>query len=529
MNESAPDELDTQADSGEEQAEGVSRSVNDIDPYGLGLGAVLVAFAVLSLEFLRSDLWFDELLTLHNFAMQGDLAYGFTHYPIANNHIWFTFVLKLWLLIVPLPLAETMRLPCLVMAVATIWLMYRHAAVLFGKPPALLLAMMLAFSPLFMNFSWQLRGYGLSMLLATLALFGALYVVNGDRRRGLFLFVPAALFLPGVVPSNLLVTVSLAGFIGVALLRDGRLQEEAKTIAVCAVAAVAGMALYLPVLDDFKRVASTTAGWDSGGGVLGHWVFVLAAHAGMFMLACVAMGRQPELAAARATDVRSRLAAHLPLLFACCLAPLLVVALVKAPFPRSFLAYLPVFTVCTLWCYRDYMHGLNKYYFIMIFFLLGNGLVWMKWNEYDRYKQLIAGETPQDLMVQFYARNADVSASAQWLARSPNVPSNVRVFVPFHYFLSFKQYWYWTGRNPAQVDCLKGSGLFKLQHGPDFYERYPQAIVAYNAQEAVAMYKETLGIDVRVVPLARPGAMTIFQVVQNRPPPRISPNKGVEI
>jgi hypothetical protein len=103
------------------------------------------------------------------------------------------------------------------------------------------------------------------------------------------------------------------------------------------------------------------------------------------------------------------------------------------------------------------------------------------------------------------------------------------VFVPFHYFQSFNWYWQQAGRSRSQVDCLRGGGLFNLQHAPEFYERFPQAVVAYNAEEAVKMYKETLGIDVRVVPLASPGAMTIFQVVPNRPPPRISPQKGVDI
>ena len=62
-----------------------------------GLVVVVVLFSSQAFNFMISDLWFDELVTLFDFAVKPHLGDIFLSYPVANNHILFSFSLWIWL------------------------------------------------------------------------------------------------------------------------------------------------------------------------------------------------------------------------------------------------------------------------------------------------------------------------------------------------------------------------------------------------------------------------------------------------
>ena len=66
--------------------------------------------------YLYRDFWFDEALTVLNFALQENLIDIYWNYPIPNNQILFTFLVRLWLTFQPIGMESTLwlrLLPCL--------------------------------------------------------------------------------------------------------------------------------------------------------------------------------------------------------------------------------------------------------------------------------------------------------------------------------------------------------------------------------------------------------------------------------
>lgn len=544
---------------------------NDLsDPGKWLLAALLLLLIVLGLDAITADIWFDEFLTLHLFVLPqpGNISYVFTHYPIANNHILFSFLLRLWfgffssffsndaLRTAQWIFSETaIRFPCLVLACASVAVVFQQGRRLFSRNAGTYLALLLLISPIFLNFTFQARGYALSFFLSTLATVGAMELATGgNTRRGLGFFVPAAVLLPMVIPSNILTTLALFSFIALTYPRFSRDSKFKKTISLIlsGIAATIGMGIYLPILPAFLRVMRQTDGWAAAGAsasirtaaglkVLGNWAWALAAQSGLFVIACLGLRRQPDIptpppdSAKTATHEPPSPRSVLPLLLICCLIPIILVALLRAPFPRSFLGFLPPLVFASLIAYHDYLVILPKYRYLLTFFILCNGAVWNRMDPYLTERELFAGRMPQNLMLQYYARNHDWSLAARVLAKSPSLPPNLRIFVPFHFYLSFLHYWSLDmRRNPQQVECLGGgnSPLYKLKHKKDFYSRVPQAVLAYSQKQAEQLYRQTVGGTFRLRPIQNLGRLTLYQILPDKPsklklPP--IPKNGISI
>ena len=127
--------------------------------------AILVGFSLLGFSYLSSDFWLDEMLTVVDYASSDDITTIFRHYPVANNHILYSAVLWVWLNLVPGALEVGARLPCFVMAVATLCCMYLIGRSLMDRAAGFFMALLMGFSPIYLGFFYQMRGYGLAILL----------------------------------------------------------------------------------------------------------------------------------------------------------------------------------------------------------------------------------------------------------------------------------------------------------------------------------------------------------------------------
>ena len=541
-----------------------------------GLIGLLIFFTVFTVDFMRTDLWFDELLTLGDYGTQQHLGGVFTSYEVANNHILFSAALWTWLRVIRFVMAEeVLRFPCLLLALITISTLYVHSRRLFGNAAAYLLAVLLAFSPIFLSFFYQLRGYGLTIFLSLVATLGAFYIISGQRRKGTVMYVIGTVLLPGVIPSNLLFNGSLFLFLSWTLAARERspwqlaltyasmlvlviLREtlpfwfawfgSGATIAlmsvgivVClpvlvwccwpvmrqiwipAIATVAGMAIYVPIWDDFRRVISSTGGWASGPAVAGHWFIAIAAHLGLFVIGCLCLRKQPKMrdVVDDAKDGKAPgLRGSLWLLALCCIVPMLDVALWRAPYPRAFLAYLVPLTFCALIPFRNSFCRVDRFFLLLIFFILANDVVWFRLSDHYTRIALHRGEYRQDLIQQFYTRNEDIYYTTRALAQSPIMGSRTRIFVDFHEYIAFAQYWQWRGGRLDQVECLNGGGgRFAPRLKPQVYQFYPQLIVSYDPEFAQKSYEETLGLTVQLQEVYLPSPMRLFRVIPVNPEP----------
>ena len=134
--------------------------VRSLEP--TALAAVVLIGATLRLWLLgRDDFWTDEMATIQ-YASSLTTTYRDTHPPL------YYLLMYTWLLAVPAN-EVSLRLPSVIMGIASIVFIYRFAAALFDRPTGLFSAILLALSPMQIHYSQEARMYALLTLSALLS------------------------------------------------------------------------------------------------------------------------------------------------------------------------------------------------------------------------------------------------------------------------------------------------------------------------------------------------------------------------
>jgi len=174
---------------------------------------VLLALAAsLLFPFLGRPIWFDEAVTIMNFVLDPypDI---YLNYTIPNNHIAFSYMLRVWLDSAGyfLPVCEmAFRLPAALTSLALIGLSFHFWRKRMGFHAAFASVACLAVSMPFAIYGTAIRGYALSMLLVAPGLEAFLrWEEKGGWFRGALFF---SLALAGVaaIPSNALAFAIIA-------------------------------------------------------------------------------------------------------------------------------------------------------------------------------------------------------------------------------------------------------------------------------------------------------------------------------
>ncbi|MCA9047578.1 MAG: hypothetical protein KDA89_02550, partial [Planctomycetaceae bacterium] len=222
----------------------------------------------LSVLHLPDELWYDEAVTVETFASQPivDIA---DSYPFPNNHVFFSMLLRPFYLFAPAP--YILRLLPLLCTLGTLWLTYKIGTYLGGRSLAVCATAMLGQNQVFLNYTMQLRGYTLSMFLASLLLY--LLLTAHPRRSRLFTIALAGTAVIYTLPTNIALVVSCGM---VAALQSGRhssgkrpvSKTQLRAILPWVLACVCGTICYLPILEELRAVKnqSTFSGrllWDN--------------------------------------------------------------------------------------------------------------------------------------------------------------------------------------------------------------------------------------------------------------------------
>ena len=143
-------------------------------------GVLLLAapfFWLTARNYLRLDLWFDEILSLRRYILVPFMK-TVTDYSSTNNHVFFNMLtrkaLRLFGFRKLFPLLEepwVLRSLMLVVSTTTLLVVYLVCRRFFGRSMGVLATVILATTVPFYNFAVQVRGYTLSMLLLCLLLF----------------------------------------------------------------------------------------------------------------------------------------------------------------------------------------------------------------------------------------------------------------------------------------------------------------------------------------------------------------------
>ena len=126
--------------------------------------------------YLVRPLWFDEALTVQNFALLDSVESIYFNYVIPNNQILYTVMLHYWIkLYCGLGgIDEWMRLLSLLLAGVTMLYTYRRFRVTFGSGVMAVILITFCCAPPFLLHATALRGYMAGACFTVLALGAAL-------------------------------------------------------------------------------------------------------------------------------------------------------------------------------------------------------------------------------------------------------------------------------------------------------------------------------------------------------------------
>lgn len=196
---------------------------------------VLSASAMLCAGNLQKELWYDEAITLEGFVGPG-LKTALLDYRTTNNHMFFSALLVLWercWLLLGLPFWCLRLLPWL-FSVAAVALLYGAVNRWRGHFAALWAALLMGTAHSFINFSCQLRGYSLSIFLASIAFFAGLRMLQYPRPPFLALYALANLLCAGTIPTNLMILFALGLWLSIEALRHPH-ENKRRTILILGV------------------------------------------------------------------------------------------------------------------------------------------------------------------------------------------------------------------------------------------------------------------------------------------------------
>ncbi len=285
-----------------------------------------VTLAAAAVPMLRRDLWFDEALTLLQFAALDSPARIYHNYVIPNNHIFYTVMLSWWNRLNPgLDPVFHARALSLLFAAGTILMLQR---MMRKRLYSVILLAATAVSVPFCVYATAVRGYMAGAFFITAAVTaGKMYAVRG-KIRAAALYTAASLAAVATLPSNLAALAAV--WIWLAPYCRNKKQFTGRMLPLAIIPPAAFLIFYLPIRDNFMQVLQLGEGWNSG------W------KSGMAVCAALASGYLPLalcIPAAVCRRYSGRAVRQLVWLI-----PLPMFFMFKAaPFPRVFFPFLPVF------------------------------------------------------------------------------------------------------------------------------------------------------------------------------------------
>ncbi|OQC15652.1 MAG: hypothetical protein BWX73_01226 [Lentisphaerae bacterium ADurb.Bin082] len=505
----------------------------------------LAIYLVRVMPWAMSELWYDEVITLGDyvFDIRGrGLGYVFRNYPVANNHILSSAVYWLWIRFIDFNVTaeHLVRAPSMALGALTIALVMGHWRVWLGKRLAILGGLLLAISPVFTAYAYQVRGYALTMALAAAAVSGAIEVINGRLWTGQVIVAATMLLLPIVIPSNVILAPVLALFIAIVLWQAGQSWTQCLLrILPALLASIVGFSYYFTLWEAFLAVSREPSGWPSAWMVAGNLTLALLAHAGLFAVTLVGAvvlcagkrharppqppfdptlapaGRDRDPVPVDAAD-SSNQHRQLPVppgvavgaLTLGCVAVTAAVLLAarpgQAPYPRVFLVLLPPLTLAALLSGRVFAAIQRWPLMLAALLVVANGFVWERVSEAVTDAQLRRGATPNNLVQQYY-RGADELRHLASLMAHQEWMENAIVVTDEYDFPTFRLYWQLAGGPYGTVIAINRipDGFQVPRGGQNLW------IVARNQEVAAGLYQRVTGGDADAIRqnFNRPGGL----------------------
>lgn len=313
----------------------------------LPLFIILGVYFLFARAYLLRPLWFDESLTVLNFALAPRLTDIYFNYAIPNNQICYTILLRLWLEIQP-PIIDTtvwLRLLSVLLGAGTLSAIYCLFRTRCGNRWILLPTVIaLGISVPFLIYATALRGYMLSALLVTLTVHFALNFARSRNFKSWIYYAVSSILTIGTIPTNLII---LAGAVLYALpLFQTRFYLKKSFWVMALTPPVMLTIFYLPIAQQFINCLNLGEGWHSGSKVI---IMLVAALVYSFIILLI-----PATGALLINSQRKNKYLKIGARALIWLLPIPAALLLKvAPFPRVFYPFWPLWALLIAGGIRD--------------------------------------------------------------------------------------------------------------------------------------------------------------------------------
>ena len=156
--------------------------------------------------YLVRPLWFDEALTVQNFAVMESIERIYFNYVIPNNQLLYTMMLHWWIKLYSGTGSFDcwMRLLSLLLAAITMLTVYRRFRIALGSGVTAVLLISFCCAPPFLLHATALRGYMAGTCFTMLALTAALDYISLGKFSALVRYFIFSLCSTAVLPSDML-------------------------------------------------------------------------------------------------------------------------------------------------------------------------------------------------------------------------------------------------------------------------------------------------------------------------------------
>jgi hypothetical protein len=317
----------------------------------------------------------------------------------------------------------------------------RHWRKFIGDCLATVGGLMLAISPVFTAYAYQVRGYSLTFLLAAMAVSGVFEILYGNHMRGQLLFAAASLLLPLVMPTNAILAPAL---LAVVVICHWKSKRGMKAIVIDCLPAIIATALgagyYLTIWQQFKRVISEPDGWSSATMVAGNVLLAAIAHAALLPLFFFPK-QKPQDGKTTEPNEPNLLCFAVSTIAACALLVILSLLASRsghAPFPRVFLVFCLPMTASVLAFAKSRDIHRSFTFATLAVIVLCNGILWERFATSITDYQLARNRVPDNLLQQYYRGCTELREMAR-----ANVENKQTLFIVTDAYdiMSFRFYW----------------------------------------------------------------------------------------
>jgi len=300
-----------------------------------------VALNVILTAFFR-QLWFDEVISLMDFALLPNMTDIYRFYNIPNNHIVYNILLRWWIDAcdgIPFLARLLPRSFTAITALASLalllyfWLKRFHAETVFTAAFCLILSLPFAI------YSTAVRGYMLSFLVILLSIEIALLYKEKKKPLLLAAYFLLSLIGSGTTPTNIVAFAAIYLF----LVPPAGLKKiiSDKTLLLALIPVATFLLFYVPIFPKLLKVLSLKEGWSSGFDASIHFYAAFIISFFPLLILAVAGKLYSKEKSPSTTNLLHCLIFLIPLIVFMIKAP--------APFPRAFFCLWPlwIFMLCT--------------------------------------------------------------------------------------------------------------------------------------------------------------------------------------